>query len=243
VATELETLIHLQGFDTRIAALDAEAARLPRQIEALQAALADAQKSLETLKARVEATRKDLRGRERDLDDVGVKRSKSESRLYEVKTNDEYSAVLREIEEIKRTKAKIEEDILNLMEGQERLAADMQEAEGRLRAREEQSRKDEGVVREKLAVVQKELEGVRAERATLARELPTGLLSSYERTLKARGGLAIAGASSPAFICGGCRVTIRPQAIQELRAATQLMLCESCGRYLYWQEQTDAARA
>jgi predicted nucleic acid-binding Zn-ribbon protein len=243
VATELETLIHLQEFDTRIAGLDAEAARLPRQIEALQAALADAKKSVETLKGRVEATKKDLRGRERDLDDVGVKRSKSESRLYEVKTNDEYSAVLREIEEIKRTKATIEEDILNLMEAQERLAVDAREAEGRLRAREEQARKDEGVVREKLAVVQKELEGLRAERATLARLLPAGLLSSYERTLKARAGLAIASVSSPAFICGGCRVTIRPQAIQELRAATQLMVCESCGRYLYWQEQADAARS
>jgi predicted nucleic acid-binding Zn-ribbon protein len=37
--------------------------------------------------------------------------------------------------------------------------------------------------------------------------------------------------------CGGCRVSIRPQAIQELRSATTAMMrCESCGRYLYWQE-------
>jgi predicted nucleic acid-binding Zn-ribbon protein len=37
--------------------------------------------------------------------------------------------------------------------------------------------------------------------------------------------------------CGGCRVGIRPQAIQELRSAvTPMMRCESCGRYLYWQE-------
>jgi predicted nucleic acid-binding Zn-ribbon protein len=236
VATELETLIHLQQFDTRIAGLDAEAARLPRQIEALQAALADARKSVETLKARVETTKKDLRARERDLDDIGVKRSKSESRLYEVKTNDEYSAVLREIEEIKRTKAKIEEDILNLMEQQERLAGDVRDAENRLRAREEQAQKDEGVVRDRLGVVQKELEGLRAERATLAKELPIGLLGNYERVLKARAGLAVVAVSAPAFICGGCRMAIRPQAIQELRAAIQLMVCESCGRYLYWQE-------
>jgi predicted nucleic acid-binding Zn-ribbon protein len=39
-----------------------------------------------------------------------------------------------------------------------------------------------------------------------------------------------------AAICGGCRVTIRPQAIQELRAAQTLMLCESCGRFLFWQD-------
>jgi predicted nucleic acid-binding Zn-ribbon protein len=191
---------------------------------------------VDTVRARVETTRKDLRARERDLDDVGAKRTKSESRLYEVKTNEEYSAVLREIEEIKRTKAKIEEDILGLMEAQERLAAEVREAESRLHAREEQARRDEGVIREKLAVVQKELEGVRAERGILAKALPIGLLGNYERILKARAGLAIAAVSSPAFICGGCRMSVRPQAIQELRAATQLMVCESCGRYLYWQE-------
>jgi predicted nucleic acid-binding Zn-ribbon protein len=43
-------------------------------------------------------------------------------------------------------------------------------------------------------------------------------------------------AVSSAAVCGGCRVSIRPQAIQELRAARGLMVCESCGRYLYWQE-------
>jgi len=41
------------------------------------------------------------------------------------------------------------------------------------------------------------------------------VLASYDRILKARGGVAVA-AVSAAAICGGCRVGIRPQAIQEL---------------------------
>jgi len=47
--------------------------------------------------------------------------------------------------------------------------------------------------------------------------------------------VAIAAVTSAA-VCGGCRVGIRPQAVQELRSATGLMVCESCGRYLYWHE-------
>ena len=43
-------------------------------------------------------------------------------------------------------------------------------------------------------------------------------------------------AKTSAAVCGGCRVSIRPQAMQELRSAAGLMLCESCGRYLYWHE-------
>ena len=219
VDSQLLTLIDLQGFDTRIAALEADAARLPKQIEAIHAALAEAKKSLDALKLKADTTRKDLRTKEKDLDVVTAKRSKAEARLWEVKNNTEYSAVLSEIETIKQEKARGEEEILGLMELQERVAADIREGEARLKAREEQARQDEAVVRKKLEAVETELTAVR----------------DYAKILKARAGVAVAGVNSTA-ICGGCRVAIRPQAIQELKAARALMLCESCGRYLYWQE-------
>ena len=233
--TQLQTLIDLQGLDGRIAGLEAEATRLPRQIEALQTALADAKKAVETIKTKVDATRKDLRAKEKDLEVANVKRQKLEAKLYEVKTNKEYSAVLLEIEEAKQEKAKTEEDILGLMEMQERLAVDIKDAEQRFKTREEQARQDEAVVRKKLAAVEAELATVRTQRTSRAKELPVGLLASYDRILRARGGVAVAAVSSVA-VCGGCRVSIRPQAVQELRSGNGLMVCESCGRYLYWQE-------
>ena len=62
-------------------------------------------------------------------------------------------------------------------------------------------------MRKKLAAVEAELAAVRADRDSRARELPRPLLADYERILKARGGVAVAGVSSAAAICGGCRVT------------------------------------
>jgi uncharacterized protein len=233
VDSQLSTLIDLQGYDARISALEAEAARLPKQIEAIQASLAEAKKTLESLKGRIDAGRKELRGKEKDLEVIAAKRA---ARLYEVKTNKEYSAALLEIEESKQEKAKTEEDILGLMELQERLNGEIREAEVRFKTREDQGKQDEAVVRKKLAAVEQELGGVRGERTTRARDLPAPLLADYERIAKARGGIAVAAVSATA-ICGGCRVAIRPQAILELRAGTTvLMRCESCGRFLYWQE-------
>ena len=234
MGSELQSLIHLQEYDTRIAALEAEASRLPKRIEAIQTSMAEARAAVDTLKGRIDAARKNLRAKEKDLEVVATKRAKADAHLWEVKTNKEYSAVLVEIEDIKQEKARTEEEILALMEMQERLAGEQREAEGRLRTREDQGRQDEAVVRQQLATVETELAGVRGERATLAREVPPSLLADYERILKARGGLAIAPVTATG-VCGGCRVTIRPQAIQELRSAT-LMRCESCGRYLYWHE-------
>jgi len=235
VDAQLLTLIDLQGFDTRLAALEADAARLPKQIEAIHASLADAKKALDTVKTKSDATRKDLRTKEKDLEVVTAKRVKSEARLWEVKNNTEYSAVLSEIEAIKQEKASGEEEILGLMELQERLAVEGREAEARLKAREEQAQQDESVVRKKLAAVEAELASLRADRNSRARELPRPLLADYEKILKARSGIAVASVNASA-ICGGCRMSIRPQAIQELKAAQAPMLCENCGRYLYWQE-------
>ena len=230
---KLQTLISLQAIDSRIAALEADAARLPKEIAAIHAGVEDARKQVEQAKAQLDAARKDQRAKEKDLEVVQAKRSKNEARLYEVKTNKEYSAVLIEIEDIKQEKAKMEEEVLVLMEAQERLAGDIREAETRFKQRETEGRGQEATAKDLLRTVETELAGVRTERKELAGQLPGPILADYDRILRARGGLALVPVTKPNF-CGACRMTITPQRLQELRAQASLIPCESCGRYLYW---------
>ena len=230
---QLKTLIDLQGVDTRIAALEAEAARLPREIAAIHATLQGMKQEVDAGKTRLDAAKKDQRAREKDLEVVQAKRSKTEGRLYEVKTNKEYSAVLAEIEDIKQEKGRVEEEILVLMDSQERLAADIKDAESRFKIREAHGKQEEAGFQEKLRVVETELALVRTERAELTRQLPPAVLADYDKLLRARGGLAIVQVVKP-NLCGGCRMTVTPQRLQELRAQSALLPCESCGRYLYW---------
>jgi predicted nucleic acid-binding Zn-ribbon protein len=233
VDAQLKTLIDLQGVDTRIAAHEAEAARLPKEIAAIHSEIETAKKDVDAGKTRLDAAKKDQRTREKDLEVVQAKRSKTEGRLYEVKTNKEYSAVLAEIEEIKQEKGRVEEEILVLMESQERLTADIKDAEGRYKTRETQGKQEETALQERLRAVEADLALVRTERAELARQLPAPVLADYDKLLKARGGLALAQVVKP-NLCGGCRMTVTPQRLQELRAQSALLPCESCGRYLYW---------
>ena len=230
---KLQTLISLQAIDSRIAALEADAARLPKEIAAIHAGIEDAKLQVEQAKARLDAARKDQRAKEKDLEVVQGKRSKTEARLYEVKTNKEYSAVLIEIEDIKQEKGRMEEEVLVLMEAQERLTGDIHEAEARFKQRETEGRSQEATAKELLRVVETDLAGVRTERKELAGQLPGPILADYDRILRARGGLALVPVTKPNF-CGACRMTITPQRLQELRAQASLIPCESCGRYLYW---------
>jgi uncharacterized protein len=233
VDSQLKTLIDLQSVDTRIAALEAEAARLPREIAAIHAAVQAMKQDVDAIKTRLDAAKKTQRARDKDLDVVQAKRTKAEGRLYEVKTNKEYSAVLAEIEDIKQEKSRVEEEILVLMESQERLTAEIKDAEARFKARETQGLQEETTFQEKLRAVEADLALGRTERAELARQLPPAVLADYDKLLRARGGLALAQVAKPNF-CGGCRMTITPQRLQDLRAQSALLPCESCGRYLYW---------
>ena len=230
--SELRTLIDLQAVDTRIAGFEAEVAKLPAEIAAIHAAVDEARKAADDVKARLDTARKSQRAKEKDLEDNRVKRQKFEGQLYQVKTNKEYSAVLVEIEEVKQEKSRLEEEILALMESQERLAAELKDAEARWKARETQGRGEEATLRDKLRGVEADLAGARGERAELARQLPAGVLADYDKILRHRG-LAVAEVTKPNF-CGGCRVTMTPQRLQELRQQSALIHCESCGRYLYW---------
>ncbi|MEK7363887.1 MAG: C4-type zinc ribbon domain-containing protein [candidate division NC10 bacterium] len=233
---QLQVLINVQALDTKIAALESEQARLPGQIEAVQAAVAQARDGVQTLKGRLDQNKKDTRAKEKDLEDAQVKRQKSEARLYEVKTNKEYSAVLVEIEEIKQEKAKIEEEVLSLMEMQERVAVAIRDAEASLKTGESQGREEEAQIRQRLAAVEAELQGLKGERESLSRDLPKDLLADYEKLLRPRGGLAVARVLpvDGGSICGGCRMTLTPQCLQEVKQQSALLNCESCGRFLYW---------
>src|SRR5207253_9925309 len=111
-------------------------------------------RTVDALRAKADAAKKDLRTREKDLEVITAKRTKAEARLWEVKNNTEYSAVLAEIEAIKQEKAKAEEEILALMDLQERLAVDIRDSEVQLKRSESEARQNEAAVQKKLTAVE-----------------------------------------------------------------------------------------
>ncbi len=231
---ELQRLQELQILDTRLAGLERRLEGIPGRIQAIRDGYQQAKTAVESLRAKLETGRKELRTREKDLDFQASQRAKSEAKLYEVKTNKEYSAVLAEIETLKVEKGRIEEEMLALMEAQERMVREIGEAETRLRRHEQEARDEEAAATEELRALETDLAAVRGERESLGREMPRDLLVQYTRLLRGRGGLAVALVGTSG-ICAGCRVTLTPQRFQEVRQSSQILTCESCGRILYYQ--------
>jgi len=231
---QLQRLSELQGLDTRIAGLEKKLEAIPGRIQAIRDTEARAKSALEAQRAKLAGIRKDRRSREKDLEQNASEKTKRDVKLYEVKTNKEYSAVLAEIETLKVEKGRIEEETLALMDGEDRLVGEIDEAEKRLARQAHEFKAQETAALEEQRALEADLAVVRAERDSLARDIPRDLLTQYKRLLRGRSGLAVSivGANG---ICSGCRVSLTPQRFNEVRQSSQILPCESCGRILYYQ--------
>ena len=220
--------------DSRVAGFERKLEAIPARIQAIQNGLRQAKSDVDAIRAKLEGARKDARTKEKDLEYQAAQRKKLEAKLYEVKTNKEYSAVLAEIEGAKVEKNRIEEEVLGLMELQERLGREVVEGEARVRPMEAEARVQEAAAAEELRALEVDLEAARSERESVARDVPRDVLAQYGRLLKVRAGLAVALVGSNGF-CSGCRVALTPQRFNEVRQSSQIFVCENCGRFLYYQ--------
>ncbi len=229
---ELGRLVELQRLDSEIALLDAAAAAIPGQIREIEEQVRQAKAVLEAAKANADQMQKRRRQKERELEEFTDQLKKRQSRLFEIKTNQEYSAVLKEIEGLKEKISAIEEEILLLFDEIEAAVKSQADQDGRVRSQEAEFSRDRQRKEVEFRELQSRLSALQAARKGQSKALDSALLQQYLRLLKSRAGLAVAPARNGS--CEGCHVALTPQVYNEVRRNEEILTCERCGRILYW---------
>jgi uncharacterized protein len=227
----LDTLLELQKLDLAIAKLDGQARAIPQAIDALEGRLAKAREGLETTKGRVDLLQKDRRAKERELDEVGQNAKKKQARLFEIKTNEEYSAVLKEIEALKAKSSVLETEILEQMESSDVAAKAVAEAAKVFQAADLALQSERRDKEAQLATLQKELAILQAARKGKASRVDGELLRHYTRLMKSRDVAMVAVADGS---CQGCGMALTPQTYNEVKRNDRMFTCSSCNRILYF---------
>src|SRR5437016_1304839 len=132
VLPDLKAVIELQQIDLKIAELGERIAAYPARIEALASALRQFIQAHEERKGRLAANQKQRRDLEGEAQLIREKISKHKDQLYQVKTNDQYKAMLKEIEGEERNLGGVEDRILEKMIEAEDLQKQISEAAARL---------------------------------------------------------------------------------------------------------------
>jgi len=225
-------VIQLQSFDQKIAALEKEVAALPKHIATIEKTLESHVRKLEADRAALSANQKDRKRLEGDIQVHQQKISKLRDQMLGAKTNEQYKAFQHEIEYAEKEIRKIEDKILELMGESEALEGNVKTAEVALKEEKQLVETEKTSARDSTAADQAELITLRAARAEAVAKLPRATLNGYDRIRKKWHGLVIAEAVEGR--CSACQIMLRPQLFQDLKNGDQLMTCENCGRFLYY---------
>lgn len=238
---QLRLLAELQQLDSRLRALAIEKEGLPQQLHAYQQACHTVRDQLTSAQAQVEDTERRRRALEREIDTDNDRLAKAQSRLHEVKTNKEYSAVLAEIDAGKQRIVSLEDQVLELMEGAEQNQVTSQRCEQELEEATRELAEQERKVSEAQGVVSGHIATHGGEREALATRLQPELYTAYQRAAQRAGNTAAAVELTVSDeTCGGCYLRVRPQLVSEVRKQESIVTCPHCKRILLWPEPTES---
>ena len=237
---DLEKLLSLKDVDREIARLQAEIAELPRRVAAIETKLAGIKAHIEEVKARGKANESKRRSLEAEIQSQQQKISKYRDQSLEVKTNDQYKALMHEISFAEKDIRNCEDQILEIMLETESQDKDLKQAELEQKSQAAEVEKEKSLARARTEQDERELGEWSAKRATLRAGINSDVLERYDRVVRARG-VAIAEVRDQK--CMACNVVLRPQTYDELRSNQLIMSCDSCGRILYYDATRDAVPA
>jgi uncharacterized protein len=229
--SDIENLLQLQEADREIRRLNDEVAALPKRVAAIEAKLAGTKAELENAKTAVKADEAARRKHETVIQDLQGKISKYRDQSLDVKTNEQYKALLHEIQFAEQEIRGNEDKILELMVNAEAREKQVKAAEAELKAETAEIEKEKAEARQRTAEDEKLLAEWNGKRNKLREAISADLLRHYERVSKFRGS-GIAEAKDQK--CMGCQVMLRPQTYNEVRTGDHIVYCDSCQRVLYF---------
>jgi predicted nucleic acid-binding Zn-ribbon protein len=234
---DIQRLIELQQVDREIQRLQDEVAALPRRVGEIESKLANTKSQVERARATIKADETNRRKLEIDIQSLQQKISKYRDQSLDVKTNEQYKALMHEVsfaeQEIRIIEDKILESMLDVEENEKKLKS----AEAELKAETAEIEKEKSEARQRTAEDEKRLAELNAQRSQLRGAIAADVLRHYDRVLKLR---RTALAEARDHKCSACQVVLRPQVYNDVRTNEQVIICDSCQRILYYVPPAEA---
>lgn len=234
-------LIALQDCDNKIREIMNKKNEGPSRIKKLAEDLDAITKEFQEKHDRLDLLRKDGRKIDQEIQELEEKIEKSNIKLTIIKSNKEYKAVLKEIDDLKHAKFQIEDKAIQVMEELEELEEicnENKEKEVELRKAFEGDKEE---IERELEALDEELKILNAKRENFTDAIDQDLLKKYLYLRDHKAGQAI----SPVLggVCQICHMNIPPQAFNELIRGDSLMTCTNCNRIIYWAEDEHFQKA
>ena len=206
---KISLLVKLQVCDNRIREILRQKAEGPRRIGKLKEELDATESKFQAENDRLEMLKTDRRQIEKEIQELDSNMEKSSIKLANIKSNKEYKAALKELEELKQNKALTEDRVIQVMEEIEQLEKGSSENKARQAELREKFDRDRTTIEKEIETFDKDLAGLEAKRTELHRIIDPDLLKRYLFLSERKQGQAII--SVIGGICQACYMGLPPQ--------------------------------
>ena len=235
IKEEIRKLIDVQKIDSQLLTLKKKKEiELPQKLSELKGSLDSKKSNLSLLEDSLKKIQLKRKEKEIDLESKEEAVRKAQAQLYQLKTNQEYKAKLKEIESLKADISIIEEDIIKILDEVEQKTKEIEGAKKKFQEEENEIKKEIAKIEEKTKKLEAEIKNLEDKRKILTSQVDKNILNRYEYLLKHRAGLALVPLKNGS--CGGCFMNLPPEITNKIKQYKNLVQCEMCARLLYLEE-------
>jgi predicted nucleic acid-binding Zn-ribbon protein len=231
---QIAQLVSLQLIDLEIDTIDKAIKVEQEALDARITKLAEKESYIQGLEEKVVQLEKDRRTLEDEMQDKIAHVKERQSKMMQVQTGREQTALLKEIEDAKKNAKENEEQVVELMVTIENLTNEAKEEKNLLKG-------EKGLVAEETEKVRKAIERINKGKKTKtnkrnqqASNLKPQLIKKYTTLRERRKGLAVVNVNKG--VCQGCFMNLPPQQYNMLLKGDQLLDCPTCQRIVYYKE-------
>ena len=231
---QIDILVSLQEIEIESTSVNAHLCSISKRLNVLSNSQNELEQRITDETAKIEESKKKYRSHESDIKQNQVMIKRSQERLNSIKNNREYQALLKEIEELKRTNSATEElmiDCLNQIDDAEKKMVAIQEE---LQLVQNDIVQEQQVVGVETGAAEKRLKELDRERLKMSGKIDADLLKLFQKvqSQQVRGNAVVPVQDA---VCHGCFVNIPPQMYNELQRCDKLRMCPNCQRIIYWK--------
>jgi len=230
---QLELLWELQKIDLSLKNIKEERDRYPKEMKKLDEKQNVEKERIQKDREKIELLEKERRQREGRLNSEQDKIKRAEGRMFEVKTNKEYQALLSEIDAIKKACSKEEEEILQVLDEIDELKRNLAKREKEMAITLEKIEAERKGLQERMAHDDLVWKRATERREVLSKQLESQLSKLYGTLKEKRQGVGVVTIKDGT--CQGCFVNVPPQMYIEVQKNNALIRCPNCNRILYWE--------
>ena len=235
---ELEILVKLQSLDSLLVTKEEHHGGVATAIKEATAEVAVKQDVVANAEDRLNTLEKERRDKESAMEDLAQRVTDRKGKLFQVKDNKEYTAMLKEIEQAKAKIDRYEEEVIVLLDdilaAQEELEKANEDLVHARKHLEDAQREGEREHRR----LEREFAQIKEERQRFASNVPSKFIRLYERIRSGKNGVAVV--RTETSICRGCNMEIPPQHFLEVKKGEEILQCPFCQRILYyWEEEVE----